>query len=101
MDTFKDKSDLLSVMGNAQRLRALTILSKGEMSVGPLAERLQISQSALSQHLAKLRSSNLVQTRRDAQTVFYSVKSPNVAAVLSMLESLFSDDNTMRQRQGG
>jgi DNA-binding transcriptional ArsR family regulator len=101
MDTFTDKADLLSVMANAQRLRALTILLKGEMSVGPLAERLQISQSALSQHLAKLRASNLVQTRRDAQTVFYSVKSPNVAPVLTMLESLFAEDSKMPLKLAG
>ncbi len=101
MGRFTDKADLLSVMANAQRLRALTILLNGEMSVGPLAERLQISQSALSQHLAKLRASNLVQTRRDAQTVFYSVKSPNVAAVLTMLESLFAEDSKMPLRLAG
>ena len=101
MDTFFEKADLLKVMANAERLRALTILSRREISVGPLADKLGISQSALSQHLAKLRAGNLVQTRRDAQTIFYSVKSPKVAAVLEMLESVFTVDANVELRLAG
>jgi DNA-binding transcriptional ArsR family regulator len=78
-------------MANAQRLKMLTTMSAGEISVGPLAERVGLSQSALSQHLAKLRAADIVRTRRDAQTVYYFFKSEKVAVVLAMLKELFED----------
>lgn len=90
-DLFQRKASLLGIMANAQRLRMLTAMSEGEISVGPLAERLGLSQSALSQHLAKLRAADIVRTRRDAQTVYYSVKSEHVAVVLAMLNEIFTD----------
>jgi len=89
-DLFQSKAELLSIMANAQRLRMLTTLSEGEISVGPLAQRLGLSQSALSQHLAKLRAADIVTTRRDAQTVYYSVKSAKVGVVLAMLDQIFA-----------
>jgi DNA-binding transcriptional ArsR family regulator len=90
-DLFQSKAELLSIMANAQRLRMLTTLSEGEISVGPLAQRLGLSQSALSQHLAKLRAADIVSTRRDAQTVYYSVKSAKVGVVLAMLNQIFAE----------
>jgi DNA-binding transcriptional ArsR family regulator len=89
VDRFEAKAELLSVMANAQRLRVLTTLSEGEMAVGNLAERIGLSQSALSQHLARLRATDLVKTRRDAQTIYYSVKSEKVGMVLELLERMF------------
>lgn len=89
VDRFEVKAELLSVMANAQRLRVLTTLSEGEMAVGNLAERIGLSQSALSQHLARLRATDLVKTRRDAQTIYYSVKSEKVGMVLELLERMF------------
>jgi len=59
------------------------------MSVGNLAKAIDLSQSALSQHLAKLRALNLVSTRRDAQTIYYVVSSPHIELVLSTLGSLY------------
>ena len=61
-------SGLLDAMANESRLCILDILTRGEMSVGRLSEAVGLSQSALSQHLAKLRNAQLVTTRRDAQT---------------------------------
>jgi DNA-binding transcriptional ArsR family regulator len=95
-DTFELKAQLLSVMANAQRLRMLAALSRDEIPVGRLAEMLDLSQSALSQHLAKLRSMGLVNTRRDAQSVYYSVSSTKVQAVLDLLSGLF-DEQAMPQ----
>lgn len=95
MDAFQDKAQLLNVMANAQRLRVLTTLSEREMSVGPLATSIGLSQSALSQHLAKLRTAGMVRTRRDAQTVYYSVKSDRVGMVLEMLERAFPVDERL------
>jgi len=90
-DLFQSKAELLGIMANAQRLKMLTTLSEGEISVGPLAQRLGLSQSALSQHLAKLRAADIVTTRRDAQTVYYSVKSARVGVVLAMLDQIFAE----------
>jgi len=67
----EEASQLLKTLGNAQRLRMLCLLLDGEMSVGQINEQLpELSQSALSQHLARLRGEGLVSTRREAQTVW-------------------------------
>jgi DNA-binding transcriptional ArsR family regulator len=81
----------LAVLGNAKRLAILCLLVNGELSVGAIAERVQLSQSALSQHLARLRGEELVATRRVRQTIFYSCSSEHVREVLSMLDELFGD----------
>ena len=61
----------------------------GEMSAGDLTEQVGLSQSALSQHLAKLREEGLVATRKEAQTVFYRVCDPKAEQVLALLHDLF------------
>ena len=82
---------LLSAMANPKRLLILCNLVKGEMPVGVLAGRVGLSQSALSQHLSKLRAQKLVKTRRDAQTIYYSSTSPAVLKILDTLEDIFID----------
>ena len=83
-------SDFLSAMANPRRLLILRILVEGEIAVGALAERIGLSQSALSQHLSKLRAQNLVTTRRDAQTIYYSSKSEAVLTILDALDRIYS-----------
>ena len=63
----------LKALGNAKRLEIVGILRKGEKKVGDLEKIIGISQSALSQHLAVLRTAGIVSTRRSAQSVFYSL----------------------------
>ena len=82
-------SRLLKAMGNERRLAILCHLSEREHSVTELCQLVGLSQSALSQHLAKLRRDKLVKTRRSAQTVYYSVDSPEVAPLLLSLSYLF------------
>ncbi|MGF9691577.1 metalloregulator ArsR/SmtB family transcription factor [Rhizobium sp. 0TCS1.26] len=82
---------LLSAMANEKRLHILKIISEQELGVGDLALRVDLSQSALSQHLAKLRASDLVVTRRDAQTIFYSTQDPRVLAVLKTLDEIYGE----------
>jgi ArsR family transcriptional regulator, virulence genes transcriptional regulator len=77
-------------MGNPQRLHLLIILSEGEASVNFLAEKVGLSQSALSQHLARLRKGKLVKTRRDAQKIYYSCASPAVLELLAVLTDIYS-----------
>ena len=76
-------------MANERRLVILCHLSEREHSVTELCRLVGLSQSALSQHLAKLRRDNLVTTRRSAQTVFYSIASPEVTPLLKSLSELF------------
>lgn len=95
-DTFFDlienvdqAADFLSALANNKRLLILCKLLHNEMSVGALAKAIDLSQSALSQHLAKLRALDLVSTRRDAQTIYYMVSSPHIELMLSALSSLY------------
>ncbi len=87
---------LLAAMANPKRLMILCNLVEGEMPVGLLADRVGLSQSALSQHLSKLRAQKLVKTRRDAQTIYYSSTAPSVLAILDTLEEIYFDDEKER-----
>lgn len=85
-----EASRLLKMMGNESRLLVLCFLAEeGELSVGDLAQRVGLSQSALSQHLGKLREDDLVATRKEAQSVFYRVRDPNAQHVLELLHDIF------------
>ena len=75
----------LAAMANPKRLLVLCTLLAGEKSVGDLAEIVRLSPAALSQHLGKMRALRLVATRRDGQTIFYSLASPEVRALLETL----------------
>ena len=85
----EDAAALLALLANGKRLTIVEHLLDNEMSVGAIAEKVDLSQSALSQHLARLRSMNLVETRRDRQMVFYSCRSPSVRRLLETLEDIF------------
>ncbi|WP_377291081.1 ArsR/SmtB family transcription factor [Rhizobium sp. SG2393] len=84
-------ANFLSAMANPKRLLILSSLMETEMPVGALANRVGLSQSALSQHLSKLRAQNLVSTRRDAQTIYYSTSSESVAKVLHTITDIYGD----------
>ena len=84
-------ADLLSAMANQKRLMILVQLLGGERPVGALAADVGLSQSALSQHLSKLRARNLVTTRRDAQTIYYSTNSRAVMMLLSTLADIYDE----------
>ena len=76
----------LTALANAKRIHILSVLSEGEQSVGALAGIVQLSQSALSQHLAKLRAIEMVDTRREGQTIYYSLSCGLTPHVFSLLE---------------
>ena len=82
-------SSLLKAMSNQHRLMILCQLIHGEKSVGELEGIIGLSQSALSQHLARLRRDNLVSTRRSAQTIFYSLEGEEASAVIETLYGLY------------
>jgi DNA-binding transcriptional ArsR family regulator len=90
---------LLKSMANETRLMILCQLADGERSVGELLETIPLSQSALSQHLAVLRRERLVSTRRDAQSILYSLSSDEVRAVIGTLYVLFCEKPPMPARR--
>ena len=96
-DALKDKSgqasQLLKSLANDRRFLIMCHLSENEKSVGELERLVDLSQSALSQHLARLRRDKLVRTRREAQTIFYSIASPEADAVLQTLYKLYCVDD--------
>jgi len=80
---------LLKSMGNEQRLSILCSLLEGPLSVGQINQRVDLSQSALSQHLAILRDAGLVETEKEAQTVYYSVPDGPAHSVLATLKDIY------------
>lgn len=81
---------LLRLLANEKRLLILCLLVvRGEMDVGGLAKAVGLSQSALSQHLAKLRANRLVAFRRESQTLHYRLDDPRAVQVLGMLKDIF------------
>jgi DNA-binding transcriptional ArsR family regulator len=80
---------LLKAMSNPVRLMVLCQLAEGEKSVGELEQVVEVSQSALSQHLAVLRSRGLVASRRAGQSIFYSLDGPEAPALLAALYEVY------------
>jgi DNA-binding transcriptional ArsR family regulator len=85
-----EASQLLKALGNAQRLRILCLLVGNELTVGQINELLpSLSQSALSQHLARLREEGLVATRREAQSVWYALAAGPAQAIIATLHGIY------------
>src|SRR3569833_3372742 len=80
---------MLRTLTHEARLLVLCELVGGERSAGELVERSGLSQSALSQHLARLRDEGLVATRRESQTIYYRIADPNAARVLGTLRDIY------------
>lgn len=84
-----EAAQFLKLLANEYRLLVLCHLLAGERSVGALVEEVGLSQSALSQHLARLRQDGLVTFRRESQTLFYRVSDPRAERVLALLKDIF------------
>ncbi len=85
-----EAAGLLKLLANENRLLILCRLAMaGEMSVTALVEAVDLSQSALSQHLAKMREEGIVTFRRDAQTLWYRIADPRVETLLATLHRLY------------
>lgn len=83
-------SKLLKALGNRKRLEIMYLLQKKECKVGDLETKIGLSQSALSQHLAILRTAGIVATRRQAQSIFYSIKNENALKLLQLLDKMYN-----------
>ena len=90
IDKAGEAAALMKALSNEHRLLVLChLVSEEELTVGALVERVGLSQSALSQHLARLRSEGLVSFRREAQTLHYRIADRRAAQVLALLRDLF------------
>jgi DNA-binding transcriptional ArsR family regulator len=86
----RNAAALLRAVGNEHRLLVLCLLIEHkEMTVGALNEQVALSQSALSQHLAKMRAEGLVDFRREAQTLYYRIGNPDVEKLVATLKLIF------------
>ena len=84
-----EAAGLMRALSNEKRLMILCQLGAREMSVGQMLALVGLSQSALSQHLAKLRDEHLVATRRDGTTIFYRIADPAVLKVIAVLAEIY------------
>ena len=84
-----DAVRMLKELANENRLMIMCALSESELSVGELNERIDLSQSALSQHLARLRGQGLVETRRKGQTIYYSLPDTEAVEIIRLLHDLY------------
>lgn len=83
--------DTLKALANPKRLAILCRLGEGEVCVNKLSVEVDLSQSALSQHLAKLREQGFVATRREQQTIYYRLDSPEIEAIIGTLHKLYCE----------
>jgi DNA-binding transcriptional ArsR family regulator len=88
-DHAADAAGLMKALGNESRLMILCILAEGERSVGDLNKLVPLSQSALSQQLARLRQQGLVDTRRESQTIYYSLSHGPADRVINLLHDIY------------
>ena len=83
------KADIFQGLANPTRIAIVELLRDGELSAGEILERLQVEQANLSQHLAVLRSKQIVNYRKAGNQVFYSIKTPVLIEVLDLLKQFF------------
>jgi len=84
-----EASEFLKTLANSHRLLILCALLEGEQNVGQLNAKVDLSPSALSQHLSWLREANLVSTRRVSQTIYYQLADQRVMKIMGVLKDLF------------
>jgi len=84
-----DAAAMMAALSHEARLRVLCDLVEGERSAGELVARSGLSQSALSQHLSRLRAEGLVATRRDGVSIFYRIENPDAARILGVLHEIY------------
>lgn len=83
-------ASMLKALGNERRLLVLCLLIQvGEMSVSAMLEHIPLSQSALSQHLGRMREEGLVTYRRESQTLYYRIADPDVEKIIATLKNIY------------
>lgn len=104
IDSFMSKargaSELLKALSHETRLLILCILSSGEKTVGEIEAILGLQQAVVSQQLARLRLEQLVKTRRDGRSIYYSIANPNVTEVVAVLYRLYCEPDEVAGESG-
>lgn len=99
LDGASEAAEFLKSLGNENRLLILCHLSEGEMSVSELEGALGLRQPTLSQQLARLRTDELVETRREGKTIYYSLASDDVGKILELMYGLFCSPEAKAARE--
>jgi DNA-binding transcriptional ArsR family regulator len=94
-----DAAGLMKALGNESRLMILCVLAEGERSVSDLNTIVPLSQSALSQQLARLRQQGLVKTRRESQTIYYSLEHGPADRVITLLHDIYCGQDECSQQE--
>ena len=87
----RQAADMLKALGHEHRLLIMCLLADGEKAVTELEHLLSLKQQAVSQLLTRLRADDLVETRRDGKTIYYSIKDPNVKEILETIYRLYCE----------
>lgn len=93
----QEAAKLMEMLSQPIRLKILCLLLDGEQSVQNLADIAQLSQPAMSHHLKKLRDTQLVSTRRDAQTIYYFLNGTEASEVLTVLHRLYCNEEILNE----
>ncbi len=88
IELFSLHANFCRTMGNAKRLMIISVLAKGEASVGEIAEAIKVPMTNVSQHLNILKSSNIVRSRKNKQTVIYSLTDNRITDACNLIRSL-------------
>ncbi|MBF0267739.1 MAG: winged helix-turn-helix transcriptional regulator [Alphaproteobacteria bacterium] len=97
LDKLLKAKNLLKSLSNERRLLLLCQLTDGEKNVTELGELVGISQSSISQHLARLRADGLVKTRRASQTIYYSLNGPEAIALIATLHKIYCVKKSLKR----
>ena len=95
-ELFQLHADFCKILANPTRLLITAILSRGEMSVGELANTCEIALPAVSQHLKILKNHHMVESRKEGQSVFYQATDPRLMEACTMIRTVLLDG--MRKR---
>jgi len=97
-NSFDDLSNILSLTGNSVRLKILYLLNQEEnLCVCDLSDILEMNVSAISQHLRKLKDRNIIHSRKEAQTIFYSIKKDKISLLIPFFKIL--DDSKVLENK--
>lgn len=99
LEIFERQAELYQTMANAKRLAIVELLSRGERCVGSIAEALDSSVSAVSQHLRNMKNKNIVITRKDAQTVYYRLKNPKIVEGCVLVREILLEEMELQGRK--
>ena len=95
---FQLHAEVCKTLSNAKRLEILSILRKDEMSVGDIVERMDIPKANVSQHLAVMRNSGILDTRRDGVTIYYRISNQKVIKACDLIREVLVEHQTHKSK---